>query len=59
LLPDHRTEAIGAWCNLVRHIGGEIDVVRVTQVPIRVQRSAFEEHEAEFVECIATLSRAA
>ena len=58
-LPDHRADAIAAWCNLVRHIGGEIDLVTVKQVAVRVQRPAFEKHEAEFAECLASLSRAA
>ena len=58
-LPGHRADAIAAWCNLIRHIGGDIDLVTVTQVPIRVQRPAFEEHEAEFAKCLASLSRAA
>ena len=40
-------------------LGGEIDLVSVTQVPIRVQRSAFEEHEAEFAERLVILSREA
>ena len=57
-LPDHRAEAIATWCTLVRHIGGEIDIVSMTQVPIPVRRPAFEEHAAEFAECLATLSRA-
>ena len=55
-LPDHRAEAIAAWCNLVRHIGGEIDMAGESQVPIRVQRPAFEERVAEFAKCLVTLS---
>ena len=58
-LSDHCAETIAAWCNLVRRIGGNIEVVGETQVPIRIQRPAFEEHEAEFAKCLMTLSRSA
>ena len=60
-LPDHRAEAIAAWCRVVRCIGncGEIDTGSETHIPIRIDRGAFDEHEAAFVGCLATLSRAA
>ena len=60
-LPDRPAEAIAAWCSLVRHIseyGGDIDKMSETRVPILVNKSAFDEHEAEFVDCLAVLSRA-
>ena len=58
-LPAQRAEAIAVWCDLVRHIGGEIDMVSEANIPIRVQRSAFEEHKAEIAKCLIALSRAA
>lgn len=60
-LPDHRAEAIAAWCRVVRCIGngGEIDTGSEMHIPIRIDRGAFDEHEAAFVRRLAALSRAA
>ena len=58
-LPHHPAETIAAWCQLVRHLGGEIDTVSETHIPVRVDSKAFKEHEAEFAECLTKLSRAA
>ena len=58
-LSNHRAEAIAAWCNLVRRIGGDIEIDGETQVPIHIQRTAFEEHETELAKYLVTLSSSA
>ena len=57
-LPDHRMEAIAAWCQVIGRIGngGQIDTRSETHIPVRVDSGAFAEHEVEFAECLAALS---
>ena len=57
-LPDH-AEAIAAWCEVIRHMGGEIDISGMEQVPIRVRKARFAEQIVEFSECLSALSRPA
>ena len=57
-LPDHG-EAITAWCELIRRMGGEIDIAGMAQVPIRIAKPRFEEHMAGLSECLYALSRPA
>lgn len=57
-LPDSG-EAIATWCDLVRRLGGELDVEGIEQVPVDVDRRAFNERKAEFAECLTALGRLA
>ena len=54
-LPDS-SEAIAAWCDLVRRLGGELDVQKPEQVPVRLNGQAFNERKTEFAKCLAALS---
>ena len=40
-------------------MGGEIDIAGMEQIPIRIGKPTFEEHMAEFSECLNALSRPA
>ena len=55
-LPDSG-EAIGAWSDLVRRLGGELDVRKPDHVPVRLDRQAFTERKTEFAECLVALGR--
>ena len=57
-LSDHG-EAIAAWCGVIRRMGGEIDISRMEQVPIRIRKAKFAEQMIEFSECLAALTRPA
>ena len=50
-------EAIAAWCDLVRRLGGELDVQKPDHVPVRLDRQAFMERKTEFAKYLAALSR--
>lgn len=54
-LPDS-SEAIAAWCDLVRRLGGELDVQKPEQVLVRLNGQAFNERKTEFAKCLAALS---